>query len=48
MKTGITTSGQKFTQTLVNQTPVFDRRRKHNQPAPKHRGNLSRPVKYLK
>lgn len=41
-------SGCKFPQPLVNQTPVFDKRRKFNQPAPKHRGNVHRPVKFLK
>lgn len=41
-------SGTKFTQTLVDQTPVFDNRRKHNKPVAKHRGNLSRKVKFLK
>lgn len=48
MKTGLKTSGTKFSQLLVNQTPVFDKRRKHNQPAPKHRGNLPRAVKWMK
>lgn len=40
-------SGTKFGQQLVDQTPVFDKRKKHNRPMPKHRGNLKRPVKYL-
>jgi hypothetical protein len=48
MKTGIKGSATKFPQTLVDQTPVFDKRRKHNHAVPKHRGNLSRKVKWLK
>jgi hypothetical protein len=40
-------SGTKFSQQLVDQTPVFDKRKKHNRPMAKHRGNLKRPVKYL-
>lgn len=49
MKTGASgISGSKFTQTLVNQTPVYDKRRKHNQGPPKHRGNKYRKPNYLK
>lgn len=41
-------SGQKFSQLLVDQTPVYDKRRKHNQAMPKHRGNKYRKPNYLK
>lgn len=41
-------NGQKFTQMLVDQTPVFDGRRKHNQPVKKHRGNKYRAPNFLK
>jgi hypothetical protein len=41
-------SGTKFTQTLVNQTPIYDNRRKHRKPMKKHRGNKYRPANYLK
>ena len=37
----------KFPQTLVDQTPVYDKRRKHNKMPPKHRGNLPRKVKFI-
>lgn len=40
-------SGQKFMQTLADQRPVYDNRRKHNKPAPKHRGNLRRDPKFI-
>lgn len=40
-------SGCKFTQTLTNQTPIYDHRHKHRQPVGKHRGNKPRKVKYL-
>lgn len=48
MKTGIQSSGCKFTQPLVNQGPVYDKRRKHTKVAPKHRGNVRRDPKYIK
>jgi hypothetical protein len=41
-------SGQNFSQLLVDQTPYFDKRRKHNKQPKKHRGNLPRPVNFLK
>ena len=41
-------SGTKFPQNLVDQTPVYDKRRKHNKAPKKHRGNLFRPTVYLK
>lgn len=41
-------SGQSFPQTLTNQTPVFDNRRKHNKPVKKHRGNKRRDPKFIK
>lgn len=41
-------SGTKFNQTLVNRTPVYDNRRKHNKPAPKHRGNVRREPMWVK
>ncbi len=41
-------SGGKFPQTLVNQTPIYDNRRKHRKPVKKHRGNVGRPAKYVK
>jgi len=40
--------GQKFTNVLVDQTPVFDGRRKHNKPIKKHRGNKGRSPNYVK
>jgi hypothetical protein len=51
MKTGQSNSGMsgsKFPQGLVDQTPVFDKRRKHNKGPKKHRGNIYRPPNYLK
>jgi hypothetical protein len=41
-------NGSKFNQTLVDQTPVFDKRRKHNKPVQKHSGNMYRKPNYLK
>jgi hypothetical protein len=41
-------SGSKFGQQLVDQTPVFDKRRKHNKPVAKHSGNRYRKPNYLK
>ena len=41
-------SGQRFTSKLVDQTPVFDNRRKHNKPIKKHRGNKARHPQWLK
>lgn len=40
--------GMSFPQTLVNQTPVFDNRRRHNKGPKKHRGNKYRKPNYLK
>jgi hypothetical protein len=51
MKTGQSNSsmsGMKFPQILTSQTPWYDGRRKHQKPVKKHRGNLPRPVNYLK
>ena len=45
---GMKSSGSKFNQLLVNQTPVFDKRRKHNHGPKKHRGNKYRAPQYLK
>jgi len=41
-------SGQKFTQLLADQTPVYDGRRRHNKAARKHRGNLRREPNFIK
>ena len=46
--TGINISGKKFPSSLVNQTPVFDGRRKHNKPVKKHRGNIRREPNWMK
>ena len=45
---GMKSSGMKFGQALVDQTPVFDQRRKHNHGPKKHRGNLYRKPNYMK
>ncbi len=42
MKTGYQSSGQKFTQKLVNQTPVYDRKLKVHRPRKKP-GKASQP-----
>jgi hypothetical protein len=41
-------SGCAFPQTLVNQTPIYDNRRKHRKPVKKHRGNVRRDPKFIK
>lgn len=41
-------SGCQFTQTLTNQSPIFDNRRKHRKPVPKHSGNKIKKPNYLK
>lgn len=43
-----TMSGCQYKQPLVNQTPIFDNRRKHRKPAMKHSGNLPRKPKWVK
>jgi len=48
MAGGMKSSGSKFGQLLVDQTPVFDKRRKHNKGVKKHRGNLYRAPKFIK
>lgn len=48
MNTKSTMSGCQFKQPLVNQTPVFDQRRKHNLVRKKHSGNLARKPKWIK
>lgn len=39
--------GTKFAQTLVDQTPVFDKRRKHNKGPKKHAGNKYKAPKFI-
>lgn len=41
-------SGQKFSNVLVNETPVYDGRRKHNKGPKKHRGNKKREPNWMK
>lgn len=41
-------TGQKFSQPLVNELPVYNGRLKHNKLVAKHSGNLPKKPKYLK
>lgn len=41
-------AGQKFTNVLVSETPIFDGRRKHKRPVAPHSGNVKRDPKWIK